>query len=220
MITSTGENAATTAEYKATTVEKDNSVLGKDDFMALLLVQLQNQDPTEPTDTATILTQTSQLASLESAENTNNSLEGLSTTLGASQEFSTIAAIGKMADLGGDVISHDEGTISTFEIYFSDDIEQGSVNITDNNGNVVQTIDIPTASAGVHKFNWDGKDSAGNIANSGVYSVTANYINSDQNSLSTRLGVYPIESIKFDNGKSLAKVGSNYVPIESISEIY
>ena len=44
---------------------EDKSVLGKDDFLTLLLVELQHQDPTEPTDSATILTQTSQLANLE-----------------------------------------------------------------------------------------------------------------------------------------------------------
>jgi len=188
--------------------------------MTLLLVELQNQDPTEPTDTATILTQTSQLASLESAENTNKSLGSLSSTLGASQEFSMIAAIGKIADLGNDSISHDEGASSTFELYFANDIEDGSINISDNNGNVIKTIDIPQNSSGVYQFTWDGKDNSGNIADSGFYKVTADYRDSEQTSLSTRMGVYPIESVKFDNGKSLAKVGSSYVPIDAISEIY
>jgi len=220
MITSTGENAAIKSEYKADTEQKDKSVLGKDDFMTLLLVELQNQDPTEPTDTATILTQTSQLASLESAENTNKSLGSLSSTLGASQEFSMIAAIGKIADLGNDSISHDEGASSTFELYFANDIEDGSINISDNNGNVIKTIDIPQNSSGVYQFTWDGKDNSGNIADSGFYKVTADYRDSEQTSLSTRMGVYPIESVKFDNGKSLAKVGSSYVPIDAISEIY
>ena len=220
MITSTGENAAIASEYQAKKVEKDASVLGKDDFMTLLLVELQNQDPTEPTDTATILTQTSQLASLESAENTNNSLSDLSKTLGASQEFSMIAAIGKMADLGSDSISHDEGSSSTFELYFTNDVEEGSLNITDNNGNVVRTMDISQSESGISQFSWDGKDSNGDIVESGFYKVTADYTDSQQNSLSTRMGLYPIESIKFDNGKSLAKVGSSYVPVESISEIY
>jgi len=220
MITSTGENAAIASEYKADKEQKDKSVLGKDDFMTLLLVELQNQDPTEPTDTASILTQTSQLASLESAENTNKSLESLSSTLGASQEFSMIAAIGKIADLGNDTISHNEGTSSTFELYFANDIKEGTLNITDNNGNVVRTMEVATSKAGVSQFTWDGKDSSGNIVESGFYKVSANYTDSQAKDFSTRMGIYPIESIKFDNGKSLAKVGSNYVPIESISEIY
>jgi len=220
MITSTGENAAVASEYQKTTQTKDKSVLGKDDFMTLLLVELQNQDPTEPTDTATILTQTSQLSSLESAENTNKSLANLSTSLSSSQEFSTISAIGKTADLGSNTISHNEGDKATFELYFPTDIAEGTVNISDSNGNTISTMEIPKNDAGVYQFTWDGKDSGGNLAESGVLNITANYTNSEKQNLSTKLGIYPIESIKFDNGKSLAKVGSSYVPVESISEIY
>ncbi|HUH42926.1 MAG TPA: flagellar hook capping FlgD N-terminal domain-containing protein, partial [Sulfurimonas sp.] len=73
-ITSTGLNAATNAEYAAANTSKDKSILGKDDFMKLLLVELQYQDPTEPMDTEKILTQTSQLAPLEASENTNKAL--------------------------------------------------------------------------------------------------------------------------------------------------
>ncbi len=220
MITSTGENAAIASEYTAPVTTKDKSVLGKDDFMTLLLVELQHQDPTEPTDTATILTQTSQLASLESAENTNTSLSSLSATLGASQEFSSIAAIGKMANLGSDSIAHNEGSSSTFEIYFPQAIEQGSVSITDTNGNVVKTLNLEASSAGVYQFTWDGTDNAGNILDSAIYAVSSNYTDPDGQAQTTKLGTYPIESIKFDDGKALAKVGSSYVPIESIAEIF
>ena len=67
--------------------ENPAGVLGKDDFLKLLLVELQHQDPTEPMDSGKILTQTSQLASLESAQNTTKALETLAKQLGASQDF-------------------------------------------------------------------------------------------------------------------------------------
>ena len=81
-ITSTGLNAATNAEYAAANTVKDKTALGKDDFMKLLLVELQHQDPTEPMDSEKILTQTSQLAGLESSENTNKALATLTAGLG------------------------------------------------------------------------------------------------------------------------------------------
>lgn len=133
-ITSTGLNAATNPEYTTASTQKDKSILGKDDFLKLLLVELQHQDPTEPMDSEKILSQTSQLATLESAENTNKALENLAASLGASQQFSTIAAIGKTADLGSDAISLDEGSSSTFEVYFPSAIQQGTVEITDLDG--------------------------------------------------------------------------------------
>ena len=117
-ITSTGENAALVPEYETTVQAKDKTILGKDDFMKLLLVELQHQDPTEPMDSEKILTQTSQLASLESAENTNKALEDLAASLSNTQQFTTISAIGKTADLGSDSIIFEKGSTSNFEVYF------------------------------------------------------------------------------------------------------
>ncbi|MBU1927567.1 flagellar hook capping protein [bacterium] len=219
-ITSTGLNAATSPEYAAATVAKDKSILSKDDFLTLLLVELQHQDPTEPMDSEKILSQTSQLATLESAENTNKALEGLAASLGASQQFSTIAAIGKTADLGSDAISLDEGASSTFEVYFPSAIQQGTVEITDLDGKIVKKLDVGTNPSGVYQFTWDGIDQSGNKAESGIYRVNASYSDPDGNTLKTRLGAYPIESVRFENGSTLVKVGSSYVPLENIVEIY
>jgi len=198
----------------------DKRALGKDDFMTLLLVELQHQDPTEPMDSEKILTQTSQLAGLESAENTKIALEELSAKLGSTNQFSTISAIGKTADLGSDAISIEEGGTSTFEVYFPSAIQEGTVSITDLDGNQVSTIDVGTNPAGVYQFDWNGLDANGNIAAGGVYKVNANYADPSGNALQTRLGAYPIESVRFEGGQTLVKVGSSYVPLENIVEVY
>jgi len=221
MITSTGLNAATTAQTTTTsTAVEDKTKLGKDDFMTLLLVELQYQDPTEPMDSEKILTQTSQLASLESAENTNKALEELSASLGNTQQFSTIAAIGKTADLGSDAIAYDEGSSSTFEIYFPQSINQGTVEILDADGHLVKTLDVGTNPSGVYQFTWDGTTTSGDKADSGIYHVEASYIDQDNQQQETRLGAYPIESVRFDGGETFVKLGSSYVPLKNVKEVY
>jgi flagellar basal-body rod modification protein FlgD len=219
MISST-TSSSSVAEATTTSNQNPNGVLGKDDFLKLLLVELQYQDPTEPMDSEKILSQTSQLATLESAENTNKALANLAASLGNSQQFSTIAAIGKTADLGSDAIAYEKGSSSTFEVYFPNDIRQGSIEISDNTGKVVKTLDVGTNPSGVYKFTWDGTDVSGNFADSGIFHVNANYSDPNGNTLQTRLGAYPIESVRFDEGKTLVKVGSNYVPLENIKEVY
>jgi len=219
-ITSTGLNAATNTEPLASTAVENKTALGKDDFMTLLLVELQNQDPTEPMDSEKILTQTSQLATLESAENTNNALEELATALGATQQFSTISAIGKTADLGSNAIAHDEGVTTSFEVYFPDSIKTGNVEILDGDGNVVSTIPLEENAAGVYQYDWDGTLANGSEAESGVYYVTASYTNSAGDAKTTRMGAYPIESVRFDGATTYVKVGSNYVPLENVQEVY
>ena len=219
-ITSTGLNADLYSDYQAPTTVEDKTALGKDDFMTLLLVELQHQDPTEPMDSEKILSQTSQLATLESAENTNKALETLAASLGTSQQFSTISAIGKTADLGSNAIGYDEGSTASFEVYFPEEITAGTLEILDTNGNIVGTMDLASNPAGVYQFDWDGTLSSGAAADSGVYYITASYSDGAGNPQTTRMGAYPIESVRFEDGQTLVKVGSSYVPLENVVEVY
>lgn len=216
-------SSTTSALSSSTSGTNPKGTLGKDDFMKLLLVQLQYQDPTSPMDTEKILTQTSQLAALEATDNTKTALENLTSSLGNAQQFSTIAAIGKTADLGTDQIALTKGESTMFEVYFPYDIQEGTITITQGespNEKTIQTLPVGTNAKGVYKFTWDGTNQSGNQADSGTYHVNATY--SDQNGAGhqTRLGAYPIESVRFDNGSTLVKVGSNYVPLDNIVEVY
>ncbi len=197
-----------------------NGILGKDDFLKLLLVELQYQDPTEPMDSEKILSQTSQLATLESSENTNKALSNLAASLSSNMQFSTIAAIGKIADLGNDAIALDEGQQSSFELYFPTDVSSGNITITDNNGNVVKTIGLGENSKGVYQFGWDGTTDDGTIAEAGFYHVNATYTDPNSVTQHTRVGTYPIQSVRFDGGETLVSLGSSYVSFEAIKEIY
>lgn len=229
-INSVGQNIATHGRVEETRAAKDKTVLGKDDFMKLLLVELQHQDPTEPMDSEKILSQTSQLATLEASENTNKALASLAASLGASQHFSTISAIGKTADLGSNAIAHDKGSKSTFEVYFPEEIKVGTLEILDNSGKIIGTVNIDMKdaegkvqdkkAAGVYQFDWDGKLTSGESADSGIYYVTASYKNEAGEARTTRMGTYPIEAVRFEGGQALVKVGSNYVSLDEIKEVY
>lgn len=197
-----------------------NGILGKDDFLKLLLVELQYQDPTDPMDSDKILSQTSQLATLESAANTNKALESLSASLSSSTQYSAVAAIGKTADTGSNGMLYTQGDSPSFEVYFPQEIASGNVEVKDSNGNIVKTIPIAPNDKGVYSFDWNGITDAGDAADSGVYYIEASYANTAGDTLKTRAGAYPIESVRFEDGKSLLKLGSSYVPFDSIVEIY
>ena len=201
------------------TAENPNGVLGKDDFLNLLLVELQNQDPTDPMDSDKILSQTSELATLEATENTNKALEELALSLGSSAQYSTISAIGKMADTGSNAIVYEDGLPTEFEIYFANDVTNGNIDILDVNGNVVDSITIEASEQGVQSFSWDGSVN-GEAVDDGIYYVTATYSDANGDTHETRVGTYPIESVRFEEGEALAKIGSSYIPFESIKEIY
>lgn len=54
---------------------KAKNTLGKDDFLKLMLTQMQQQDPLEPMDNQQMLAQMAQFSSLEQMSNLNTTLE-------------------------------------------------------------------------------------------------------------------------------------------------
>lgn len=208
--------ASTTTQ---TSTVNPNSILGKDDFLKLLLLELKYQDPTAPMDSEKILTQTSQLATMEASSNTNKALEALAASLNSSMQYSGIAAIGKIADTGSNAVVLEKGGKVDFELYYPNDVTTGNVNILDNNGNVLRTMAIGATDAGIAKYTWDGKNNNGATLDEGIYYVESSYTKADGTSATSRVGLYPIEAIKFDSGKTYAKLGSNYVDFSSIKEV-
>ncbi len=218
------ENGQVTSAYNKTgstgqNIGVDKSVLGKDDFLKLLLVELQNQDPTSPQDTAKILEQTSQLATLEASQNTNEALTNLSGTIGNSAYYSTIGSIGKMADTGTRTLTLKDGKSVDFDLYFAENIKSGKIEITNSQGVSVETINIDQYPKGISKFNWDAKDQSGNIFEDGTYTVNISYTNNNGESKSAQFGIYPIESVRFNNGTAEFKLGNSYVALSNIKEI-
>ena len=195
-------------------------ILGKDDFMKLLLTELKYQDPTSPMDTEKMLTQTSQLATLESADNTNKAMKALVDQLKAGQNLGVVSAIGKMGSLGSDTILYTKNKPKDFDLYFAHDIQTGTVKILDKKGNLVKTYNLQPQDKGVLSFTWDGTDNEGKQVDSGEYKIVADYSDGASGSYTTSYGSYPITSVKFDNGSALLKLGNYYYPIAKVKEIY
>ncbi|HEX4519275.1 MAG TPA: flagellar hook capping FlgD N-terminal domain-containing protein [Gaiellaceae bacterium] len=68
------------APTTSVTNNSPDAVLGKDDFLKLLVDQLKNQDPTSPTDSSTFMAQLAQFSSLEQQTNMSETLTGLAST--------------------------------------------------------------------------------------------------------------------------------------------
>jgi len=195
-----GTTSSTTTKAAATTGSSDT--LGKDDFLKLLLTELQHQDPTSPMDSDKILTQTSQLATLESSTKTNTALDNLSTQLKESVSSNATNLIGKMGSLGYNAVTLADSK-STYEVYFPTEIKSGTLTIKDAKGNAIKTV-----------------DDNGNVVKDGYYGVTAAYLDKNNDQKTTQFGVYPVESIRYENGASYVKLGSNYFPISDVREYY
>ena len=211
----------TTTTSSSDYVYNPNSQLDKDAFMKLFLAELQMQDPTNPMDTDKMLQQTAYLSTMEMNDNMQKSLDNLSNVLSTTSQFSTLSAIGKMADTGYRYVNvTDDDSSVNFDLYFGDDISSGNVIIKDKNGNVVKTFPLEAHTKGILNFDWDLIGDNGERVPSDSYEVTAEYSTPTGEEKTTMLGAYPIESVRFENGVPYAKLGSNYLPFSEIQEIY
>ena len=214
------------SNYNSTqgTAINPKSVLGKDDFLKLLITQLQYQDPTAPMDSGEILTQNSQLATIETQQNTNKALEELSKSFAQTKDFTAVSAIGKTARLENKVTLKEDanGKVSpvTIDLEFAEDIKEGTISIYDENNLFIKSVDITKDTLGKHTYTWDGTNSAGNNAKGGDYTIIAKYTNNDDVNLIANFPSYKIESVKFDNDKTYVKLDGNFIDFKHIQEIY
>ncbi len=116
-----------TSKYKYTT-EADNSTLGKDAFLKILITQLQNQDPTNPMDDREFISQMAQFSSLEQMQNMTKAMENLldsqkqtqlmSYTTFAGKEVKWHEVTDKLDNDGKPIVN--EGTGKIVEVKFKD----------------------------------------------------------------------------------------------------
>lgn len=116
-----------TSKYKYTTAS-DNSTLGKDAFLQILITQLQNQDPTNPMDDREFISQMAQFSSLEQMQNMTKAMEALLDSQKQTQLMAYTAFVGKevkwhevtdkLDEAGKPIVNEGTGTI--LEVKFKD----------------------------------------------------------------------------------------------------
>ncbi|KUO70094.1 MAG: flagellar hook capping protein [Desulfosporosinus sp. BRH_c37] len=77
----TGSANNTTGAGSGSQSTVTNDALGKDDFLQLLVAQMQNQDPLNPTDSKDSIAQLAQFSSLEQMNNISASMNSLSQSM-------------------------------------------------------------------------------------------------------------------------------------------
>ena len=149
--------------------------LGKDDFLQLLVTKLQYQDPLNPMDDENFVAQLAQFSSLEQM---NNIADGIDASnqwdFLQMQSLNNVLASGLIgkevsADFSGVYLDGSNEPTIGFELpEFAEDVK---IEIYDANEILVETINKEDLESGSHEITWDGKDSKGNRADEGYYTI-------------------------------------------------
>jgi flagellar basal-body rod modification protein FlgD len=171
MSTVTNNTQPNTAGTGSKTQDASSALNGTlSDFLKLLTVQLQNQDPTEPADTNDITQQIASLSQVEQQINTNSNLERLISMFSSNQVSNAVSYIGKQIDApGNQSVLAGGGAIFVYDL--PSEAASVKVAIKDSTGKTIYSGDASNKS-GRNEILWDGTMTAGGKAADGVYSFT------------------------------------------------
>ena len=202
----------------------DISTLQKDDFMKLLLAQMQHQNPLDPASNTEFVAQLAQFSSLEQMMemNTNlgKTLENNNLMAEAVNNAMMISYFGKRVSAESDSFYY--GGQDPAELQFSLDsaISTGTLEIYNEGGVAVRSIPLDALDSGDNTVQWDGITGIGTSALPGVYSFSIEAFDILDNRVEfTPVFSGVVDGISYKDGKAHLKVGSILIPFASVKQI-
>ncbi|MGL2336390.1 flagellar hook assembly protein FlgD [Helicobacter pylori] len=142
--------------------------------------------------------------------------------------LNSVSMIGKIAETDVSGANFDGNNKLSFSLFFDEKIDASkgvpAIQILNENNELVKTIPLKdyNGQKGYINFEWDGTNEKGEKVPKGNYKIKAEY-NLDSQSkqyLQTRIGRGEVESVIFDKGKPMLRMGEMILPIDSAIEFY
>ncbi len=183
--------------------QNDPTTLGKQDFLILLVTQLQYQDPLNPADSTEFISQLAQFSSLEQMENANKNLEIIQLYEQSINNAQALNFIGKNVKASGSAFEYSAGEGHEFSFHMAQDAAVVHIKIYDAKGELVAQIDPGALSAGEQTIAWDGTDINGEPVTSGKYTFKLSAEDEEGNNLSTCAYILePITGVAYHDGNT------------------
>ncbi len=169
------QNAATAQASAAAAAQTGSAATSSldgnfNDFLNMLMTQLQNQDPSSPMDTDTFTSELVQFSSVEQQIQTNTSLTNLIQLTQGSEVIQGSSMIGQQVTVQSTQIPLQNGT-GTVNLT-SPAAEKVSISITNSSGTDIFDTTV-NAAAGNNTFTWNGTNNAGQTVPNGLYTMVA-----------------------------------------------
>ncbi|MHB2147771.1 flagellar hook assembly protein FlgD [Calditrichota bacterium LG25] len=217
----TNTNIVNSAQQNAIS---DNADLGKYEFLQLLVTQLKNQDPLSPMQSQDFAAQLAQFSSLERLMDIDSSLQqGMEADMLLAQTIHNTMAttfIGKEVLAYGDSFSLLSGESASLSFELNGSVKEATIEIYDENDQLVRTIKMTELEKGRHSVEWDGMDEAGNALNGGVYHFKVKAIDEQDNAVTAQTFTRGIVSaVKYEQGQPVLLVDGKEIYFGEVVQI-
>ncbi len=193
--------------------------LGKEDFLKLLVTQLQHQDPLQPMDNTEFVSQLAQFSTLEGISNMDARLGFIGESILSLNNFGAAELIGSEVKALGDSFILDGSNVE-INYQLQEDASSAEVSLLNSTGTTVKQIKTGSGAAGENSIVWDGRDSEGNALPPGSYTFTVTAERSDGSDVGVDTllrGV--VEGIDYENGMPFLLVGGKRVSMGSVVSV-
>jgi flagellar basal-body rod modification protein FlgD len=185
------------------TGSKDSAKELNDRFLKLLVAQMKNQDPLNPMDNAQVTSQMAQINTVTGINGLNDTVGKLLAQFGAMEALQASQLTGRSVLVTGNQLAADGlGSPVVAGVDLAAPADRVSVEILDAGGNVVRTLSLGAADAGISRFTWDGRTDAGAPAPAGRYSFEVKASAAGDAVTGTQLMARTVEAVTRNNGST------------------
>lgn len=166
MATISGVTAAESATD--TTRSTGPRELGQGDFLKLLVTQLKQQDPLNPTNNTEFVAQLAQFSQLEQSVKQAQLMQQSLDAQASSLQFTLLPMVGRHIGVDMPLVQLGQGP-AAIRYALDKDAARVSVNILDQQGQVIRTLEYAGRPSGLNVAEWDGENQNGVPMPPGVY---------------------------------------------------
>jgi flagellar basal-body rod modification protein FlgD len=141
---------------KADKPREIKKTLGKDDFLKIMITQMQHQDPTNPFKAEQMAQEMAQFTSVEQMQNMNSSLKQMAQQHNPLEKLAMTSLIGKTVTVDRDRFPHSEGENESLSFTLPRSAKNVQIALINESGEVVLQKDLGPQKGGENTFAWDG----------------------------------------------------------------
>lgn len=199
--------------------ESNPSELGKEDFLKLLVTQLEYQDPMNPVSNEEFIAQTAQFSSLEQMQNLNTSMTELMALERSSGNAALVSYIGETVEVPG--TSVELGRSPAVMGVGLPDSAYLTLEVRDSQDVLVRTIETEgLLSPDDYRFVWDGTDDSGEPLPQGMYHFTPIAANAEGDPVTTNPFILgQVSGVLYESNTAQLRVNDELVNPDAVRAV-